>query len=99
MNKDQILTFLFGAGSAGSVVGAMMLWRIKKMWSNIDRIPELIKTTHSMDESVKGFSGELRALERVMYKNQTDIAITAQKVDAAFRHVDDLKDSIRELKI
>ena len=99
MESEQIVTFFLGAGSAGSIVGALMLWRLKRMWTNIDAIPDLIKAVNSMDESVKGFAGELKSLERSMYQNQTDLAVAKRDLQTAFKRHDELREEIREIKL
>lgn len=93
---------LLGAGGASTVIGAYVLRKLK----DIDQIPSLIAAVERQSEciekmkvSVDGFSGELRALERAMYENQKNIALASQKVEAAFRQVDDLKESVRDLKL
>ena len=94
MGSEQIVTFLFGAGSATTVVGTIMIYRIKKMWENLDEIPLLIKATKNLKTSVDSFSGEMKSIERQIYHNQKEIAVTEQKVTAAFREIDTIKRNI-----
>lgn len=99
MDQSEIVTFLFGAGSAGTLVGSIMMWRIKKALNNVDEIPSLIKTVNDLKTTINSYSGEMRSIERSIHKNNTDIAVTAQKVEASFRRQDELRDYVRGLKI
>lgn len=99
MEGEKLITFLFGAGSAGTVVGSFMLWRLKQFLSNVDEIPNLVRVIHELKTTVDGFAGELRSNERSIHKNHTSVAVTEQKVEAAFRQIDNLKDRMREFKL
>ena len=96
MESEKIITFLFGAGSAGTIIGTLMIWRVQRMWDHIDAIPQLIKAIKDMKTAIDGFSGELKSIERLMYSNQKDVAIVNQKVEAAFRNIDSIN---RKLEI
>lgn len=86
--ENEILTFLFGAGSAGSIVGSVILYRLKKSWDNVDKIPTLIHQLQELKTSVDKFSGKLDAMKDDITKNNKEIAVTDTKIKAAWKHID-----------
>jgi outer membrane murein-binding lipoprotein Lpp len=85
---EQMLTFLFGAGSAGSMVGAVILYRLKKSWDNVDQIPILIKSVQTLSTKVDEFSGKLDTMKNDIHQNAKDVAIVDTKIKAAWKHID-----------
>ena len=92
MESQQILTFLFGAGSAGSVVGAIILYRLKKSWDNVDQIPILIKEIRLLTIKVEKLCGKMETYRADISQNSKDIAVVDTKVKAAWKTLDRIRE-------
>ena len=95
LETDKLLTFLVGAGSAGTIVGSLILYRVKKSWDSLDRLPELIKAVETMKTTVDSFSGKLDVMKDNIHTNNKEIAVVEQKATAAFEKIDWLRENAK----
>lgn len=93
--SNEFITLLL-AGGGGPIITGVLGWWIKGMLADIKKIRELDKHIQQLTTKVEMFSGELKLLNNMIMQNNKEIAVTDQKVQAAFRQLDSLN---REAKL
>lgn len=79
-------------------MGLIAFW-IKGMLKDIKKIDRMEAKLTSLNDTVKEFSGELKGINAVMATNSKEIAVLQQSDRTQWKKVDEISQSIRDLKI
>lgn len=99
MEDNQLLMFLFGAGSGGTVIGSIIIWWIKAAMQNLSAVPKLVEKVEEIKADINAFSGELKSLSSLIHNNNKEIAVLEKSVETQWKRYDDLSKSFREIKL